>query len=75
MNENSIILRKKPKLEFKLFDESFEIKDRRNKDNSGVYNYKFTESFIFKEKRINWLVSIASIIVSFFTGGAAGDIY
>lgn len=68
-------LRNHPSLEICLDNDFFEIKDQLYKDNNAKYEYDHVNSFFFKEKKVNWLISTLSFLANFLLGLSAGDIF
>ena len=63
MKFESIILRKKPKLEF-IFDENkFEIISENKNIISGIYLYELLGSVGIEKRKVNWGITILSFIV------------
>ncbi|PHR71168.1 MAG: hypothetical protein COA67_06960 [Lutibacter sp.] len=71
---DSILLREKPKLKFIFHEDGFEVVNEKEIERR-TYVYEFINSFEFKKSPTNWFVTILSLIVDFFTGGATGGIY
>ena len=75
MKSESIFLRNQPKLQFIFNEKSFEIINDANKNDNGNYSYELLNSVELKKERTNWLISILSILIDFFTASGNGDFY
>lgn len=71
----TVELRNIPELKFILKKDGFDIIDASKPKNSGAYSYFETKSVELNSERINWLISILSIIVEFLTGVGNGGIF
>ncbi len=60
-------LRKKPEIRFNIRDNEFELIDAYTPKNNGVYQFKKLKSASFNKSKVNWYVSIFSILVDLFT--------
>lgn len=70
-----ITLRLKPKLEFHLNNTDFEITDKSEIKNEGIYLYQHLKSVKFVEENTNWLVTAGSYIFGLITESGFGDKY
>lgn len=75
MKNESITLRNQPTLKFRFNENNFEIINNADKNDNGIYSYKLLNSVELKKERTNWLVSILSILIDFFTASGNGDFY
>jgi len=74
MEIENITLRNKPKLEIILKKNNFEIISE-DKNDSGIYFYKFTDSIRIEKRKINWGITILSYVFEFLYLDLIGDEY
>ena len=74
-NQKTYNLRITPELTIILNDESFEIIDLYDRENSGVYPFKRLKYIELKKQKINWLFSIFSWTLDLFTAISEGGVY
>ena len=75
MKNESIVLRNQPTLKFLFNESNFEIINNADKNDNGIYSYDLLNSVELKKERTNWLISILSVLIDFFTASGNGDIY
>ena len=76
MKKETFNLREKPKLEFVLNENNFELINSQDYNQNEIYQYGRTDSVEIEKKRINWAITILSYIVDFiFSPGAGADTY
>ena len=75
MKTELIVLRNQPKLQFIFNEKNFEIINDADKNENGKYSYELMNSIKLKKKRINWLISILSMVVDFFMASGNGGFY
>lgn len=64
----TVILRKTPKIEFKLLDSGFEIIDRQTERNTGFYSYKDLQSIDLNNAWFPRLAKWLRVITWIFNG-------
>lgn len=65
-------LRNQPTLNFRFNENNFEIINNADKNHNGIYLYELLDSVELKKERTNWLISILSIVIDFFTASGNG---
>ncbi len=75
MKSEAIILRNQPTLKFLFNENNFEIINNADKNDNGIYSYESLDSVELKKERTNWLISILSIFIEFFTTSGFGSFY
>ncbi|SDY05608.1 hypothetical protein SAMN05444411_1167 [Lutibacter oricola] len=74
MEIERVTLRKEPKLEIILKKNNFEIISN-NKNDCGIYFFKFTDSMRIEKRKINWGVTLLSYVFEFLYLDLIGDEY
>ncbi len=76
MTETTILLlREKPLFEIQIQERGFLICNDADQNDNGLYEFDKIDHLRIEKKRINWFVSISSVVVDFFLGAGTGDIY
>lgn len=75
MNSETIKLRATPLLEITLQESSFQIINKAYSRDNGSYNYADIQSVAFQKKRINWFISILSLLADLFLNTSNYDLY
>ena len=55
MGKESIVLLKKPKIEFVFQTNGFKVINEKNNIENEFYEYRLVESFSFEKKKVNWI--------------------
>ena len=72
MNTETVILRDNPKFKIVVSTNQFEITDKAHPNTSITYSYDLTDKIELNKERTNWLLTVLSYVVEFFTGTAIG---
>jgi|SRR5690554_840486 len=75
MKSETIILRNQPTLKFLFSESNFEIINNADKNDNGIYSYESLTAVELKKERVNWLISILSIVIETLATNRFGNFY